>query len=362
MAVAGTWLGVQPARAVASVRRLRSSPVTVLAIESGPRGWALLEYVELVGSAVDYLGEAGVAKVTITDRSRYLADVRASLAKTGATHYFYDPRTGSQHSVGAVWQSMAMAWILAWRGVTPIARVPDFAHRRWRTQCAIVTSARGVATCVLAPALVVRYFPHRRLVGPMIMALSRSRVDELASMRAIEPESPVATAVFTGSLYEPRTAFLLALRARLRERGLDLVIAGRELGQERDSNDAYWARLVAADVLVTTADQMTGPGLDTMDALHLVYRYSEALAAGALLVAPVVPGSEQTFRPGVDYVAFSSLDQAAELVERYLVEHDQRARIASTGRARMAELVADHAYWRMIDDGLGTHALRGTAD
>ena len=275
----------------------------------------------------------------------------------GPPHYFYDPRTGSQQTVGGVWQAFVLAWLLALHGVTPIARVPDFAHRRWRTQCAIVTAASGVATCVLSPSVVGRYFPHRRLVGPMIMALSQARIDELEALRRARPEHEAARAVFTGSLYEPRQSFLEALQAEVRSRGLAFDIVGRELGAERDSNDEYWARIVDADVLVTTADQMTGPGLDPMDAVHLVYRYSEALAAGALLVAPVVPGSEDTFRPGIDYAGYSSLAQAADLVERYLLDAKQRHELACSGARRMADLVSDHAYWRMIDGGLGTHAL-----
>lgn len=361
MAVALTWLAVLPARGRAALRRAAVGEPR-LAIESGPRGWALLEYEELVGSAIDYLGEPGVVKITIGDRSRYLADVRAAVAARTPTHYFYDPRTGSQHSLGAIGQAVALAWLFAWHGVTPIARVPDFAHRRWRTQCAIVTGAAGVATCVLSPEAVRGYFPHRRLVGPMVMALSGSRIQALAAMRADRAEPAAPRAVFTGSMYEPRTTFLLGLQEDLRSRGIALVIAGRELGSERDSNEDYWARLVDADVLVTTADQMTGPGLDTMGARHLVYRYCEALAAGSLLVAPVVPGSEYAFRAGVDYAAYSSLEDAADLVERYLLDTDARHRIAQSGASRMAELVSDHAYWRMIDAGLGARALNPEPD
>jgi len=70
-----------------------------LAIESGGRGWQLIEYEEIHRSACEYLGSERVHRVVVEDRRQYSRCMRTFVRQVRPTHYFYDPRTGSQQPI-----------------------------------------------------------------------------------------------------------------------------------------------------------------------------------------------------------------------------------------------------------------------
>ncbi len=333
---------------------LSKSREPLLAVEAGVVGWTLIEYEELLATAIEYLGPSGVLKVSIEERKRYLKEIYKILQKSNVTHYIYDPRTGSQTWGTGIFQSFAIVAMFAWLRIIPVARLSDIADRKWRFQCAIVTAASGICTTVMEPSYLKWYFPHRRLVGPMLMALSHNQALHLQLLQRARLNKAINPVIFTGAMYEPRTTILLAIQNGLRNLGLDLVLQVRKIGDERDSNDAYWNRLVDAKIVVTTADHATGFGAESIDIPHLVYRYSEVLAAGSLLVAPMVPGIEQYFRPGVDFVCFSNTAEAVEKIAYYLDSESERILIAETGSERLRELTKAKTYWKLVDAALGT--------
>ncbi|NQV74108.1 glycosyltransferase family 1 protein, partial [bacterium] len=107
-----------------------------------------------------------------------------------------------------------------------------------------------------------------------------------------------------------------------------MEILPRPHAGERVSNEEYWSRFLQAEIIVTTADQIAGHGIDDLGMPHLIYRYSEALSAGALLIAPVVPGIERYFIPGRDFVSFNSTDEAAAKICFYLENQEARLKIS----------------------------------
>ena len=87
---------------------------------------------------------------------------------------------------------------------------------------------------------------------------------------------------------------------------------------------------------------------------HLVYRYTEVLASGSLLVAPIVPGVEEYFRPGVDFVSFQSeleYDGAVKDVQIPLLEDkDGKIWIGSTkGLSSFSLQKKEFTYYSFID-------------
>ena len=293
---------------------LSKSREPLLAVEAGRVGWTLIEYEELLATAIEYLGPSGVLKVSIEDRKQYLGEIYRILRKSDITHFVYDPRTGSQTWGSGIFQAFAIVAMFSWFKIIPIARLSDVAERKWRFQCAIVTAGSGTCTTCMEPFYLKWYFPHKRLVGPMLMALSHSKVLQLRQLQSTKLHIAINPVIFTGAMYEPRTTVLLAIQNGLRSKGLDLALQARNIGDQRDSNEAYWNRLVDAEIVVTTADHVIGHGAESIDIPHLVYRYSEVLAAGSLLVAPMVPGIEMYFRPGVDFVDFSSTAEAVDKI------------------------------------------------
>jgi glycosyltransferase involved in cell wall biosynthesis len=189
------------------------------------------------------------------------------------------------------------------------------------------------------------------------MAISYQRLESLRLLRESQAKIGGTRAVFSGSLYEPRTTILNEIRDNVRERGRELEILARPHAGERVSNEEYWSRLSQADIIVTTADQIAGPGIDDLGMPHLIFRYSEALAAGALLIAPTVPGIERYFIPGRHFVSFDSIEDVAEKICFYLENEDERLKISRAGNERISNLISTYAYWVAIDVALGTDSM-----
>jgi hypothetical protein len=343
--------------AARALREPRQRTPPVLCLDAGAGGWEIIEYKELLQTAVEYCGAANVRQIVIQPGTEYVREVRRAVETADPTHYCYSPRTGSQNTVRGMLEAFRLGCMFAWRGVTPIAVLSDLPVRRWRAQCAIVTAEAGVVVSLMSPRLVRSIFPHRRIVGPTIMAMSARTLRMLDGLRAARPATAHATALFTGSLYEPRTTTLNEIQRLLRAQGKDLTIRGRAFGGPRISDEQYWTQMVNAAIVVTTADQVVVPGADAIDLPHLIYRYLEATAAGVLLVAQDLPGLARYFVAGEHFVSFRSPSDAAERIAYYLGHDEERRAIAANGHARARALIESRAYWLSIDTALGRHGL-----
>jgi hypothetical protein len=326
-------------------------------IESGELGWKLIEYEELLACAAEYLGEAQVSKFAIETNCNYLVKVAKEIKERKPTHYVYDPRTGSQSWASGLLESITLNFLFAWHDIVPIARLSDMPERRWRIQCAIVTSHSGICTTLMLPAQMRFIFPHRRLIGPMMMAMSNATVNRLILERKQRPSSSKPRVIFTGAMYEPRASFMLCLKENLHSRGIELILVTRSINEQRDANEAYWNRLLNADIVVTTADLSIGLGAENMNIPHLIYRYSEVLASGALLIAPCVPGIDKYFKQGTHFASFSNVGHAADVIEFYYQSNLERKYIAECGSQRIQQLTQTQSFWREIDFALGVEGF-----
>ena len=328
-----------------------------LALEAGIGGWNLIEYKELYNTACEYLGSANVSRIVIDRNANYLRQVLSLPNKDTVTHYFYDPRTGSQSWIGGFWQSLRIALFLQQNDIVPIAALTDFPMRRWRMQSAMVTARRGVVVSIMSQKEVGHIFPHKRVVGPCLVPFSVKTERVVDSLIAHRADGSPPRAIFAGSLYEPRTTELRIVSEEVRAHGGVFEILGRGIGTERISDEAYWARLCNAEIVFTTASQMTQKGCDLQHLPHLIYRYLEVLACGNLLVAPEVPGIRRYFTPGRDFVAFDTLEHAAEKIHQYLNDASGRLEIARNGKARATALIGARTYWLTVDIGLGADSM-----
>ena len=336
-------------------RSLDPTLKSVLCVDAGEEGWRIIEYEELYSSASEFFGTDNVVKVTIVNRERYVRQVLQTLRSNSITHYIYDPRSGSDRYVKAIYQSICLAMLFQWFDVVPIARITDVPVRRWRLQVSIITAINGVCITLMHPTLVRPFFHHSRVVGPLHMPMSKTTLAKLAEIREQHGDERDRTdVVFTGSLYEPRITYLRRVEDILKTRGVPLKMVTRELGEPRDPNSRYWKRLIDAGVIITTADQLSGPGIDRIGAPHLLYRYTEVLSAGALLVAPAVPGISRCFRPNQDFLACDGPEDAANKIEEAVRDHSSRNAIARSGYRRIRQLVEMDFFWRSIDSALGT--------
>ncbi len=324
----------------------QSTFLTRICIEAGREGWNLIEYQEIGWSASEFFGAGGVVQHSVCDRKRYLQAAQTIIREVRPEFYWFDPRSGAQEPLRAIAQSVALAVILAWYGVTPIAWLANAPHRVWRLQAEVITVRRGVCLNFAHPKAGGVRFAHGRIHGPCFFPLSQATLHRLQAERAQKPKKLNPVVSFVGSLYEPRRSRLEALRDDLARRGVRLNLIAPELTGKRLTNDEYWAAMLESDILITTADHETSDVEDVVHEPHLVFRYTEALAAGAALVAPIVKGSEDQIRAGRDYLSFESIEEAAKRVLELQEDAQLRASVADQGHRTMERLVESGTFWR----------------
>ena len=338
----------------------RHSPRTVnLAIASGVNGWKLIEYQELFRSATEYLGPKSVYKIAVSEPERFLSEVSQSLVERAATHFFFDPRGGPQGPWRGTWVAIRLGAFLSFKRITPICVLTDFPVRRWRRQVSIVSARKGLVVLIANPSALGRPIAHRRFFGPLPMALSAETVNKLGqgAKRPTEKQ-PRDEVLFVGSLYEPRKSFIESVQEGLKENGIDLVIQGRALGEKRSADQTYWRSIQRADIVITTARQVGGLGIDRVASTHMIYRAIEVPAAGSVLAIEQVESMQRYLVPGEEFVEFNSVEDAVAQIQYLLrVNPTRLAEIARSGRTRVQHLSAAHTYWTIIDAGLGSDSL-----
>ena len=276
------------------------------------------------------------------------------------THYAYSPRTGSQEVMRGLYESFMILLAMTFWRVIPIVFLTDLPVRLWRAQSAVVSAFSGVVVTLMPPRLTRPIFPHSRMIGPYVMPFSKNTFDQMARSiknRELAGEKRQEKPIFIGSLYEPRVTKLNAIQLALNAKGIEFDIRGRVISGPRRSDTEYWNQLLSSSIVVTTADQLELPVSDWHWLPHFVYRYTEALACGALLVAPTLNGIDRYFLAGVHYVGFTSVEDAIEKIEYFYKNVSERNRIAIAGRQRVKSLVYSGSFWAGIDIALGPHSI-----
>lgn len=317
-----------------------------ICIESGRKGWDLIEYQEIGQSATEFFGVDSVVKHSVIDRKRYVSECLSIVRSTRPKLYWVDPRSGSQEPFRAVFQSFALAVIFAWYGVTPLAWLADGPNRVWRLQAEVLTAKSGTCLVFMHPRKGGVRFAHCRVHGPCIFPLSIMTLRRLQIERSRKQDDADLVVSFVGSLYEPRRSRLLALGESLAQQGVRLRLIAPELTGRRLTNAEYWDALVQSDILVTTADHVESNGHDVVLEPHFVFRFTEALAAGTALVAPVVRGSEALVRPGLDYAPYGSLTEAAALIVELCISSRRRSFVSEHGHDTISHLVEGGWFWK----------------
>lgn len=336
--------GVRPV--ISSPRRPRS-----LLIGAGAKGWDLIEYKEIYASASEYLGAPNVARLVFSGDRSMLAEFREALREVQPSHYYYDPRSGSQRFFPAIWQALVIGVQLERLRITPICALTDFPVKRWRLQTAIVSARSGVVTSLMSPSVVRTVFPHRRIIGPMPFPLS------VATLKLLQEKKSKSTpqqsglgdkVVFVGMLYEPRKSTIEAIQQGLARRGVPMEIIGRMPDGSRIPDDEYWNIVSTARLVVCTSSQISGRHTDFNGHNHFIYRFIEVTAAGTALAIEPVEDSEHLLRPDVDYIAYSSAEEAVEKIAGAWESPSRIDWLAERGLAQTSKMIGSSLFWRSV--------------
>jgi hypothetical protein len=322
-----------------------------LLIGAGTQGWQLIEYQEISASASEYLGASNVSRVAFSATRPMLREFGETLREVRPSHYYFDPRSGSQRPLKSVWEAVVIGFHLERYGVEPICVITDFAYRRWRLQSAIVSARSGVVTSLMSPSVIGKLFPHKRIIGPMPFPLS------VATLRALQQRKKRSEerwrtlrdrVVFIGMLHEPRKSVIEAIKSGLAQREILMEVFGRAPDGSRMSEDDYWGILLNARLVVSTSSQMGENGTDFSDRNHFIYRFIETTAAGTALAIGPVEGSEHLLEPDSDYIAFSSAEEAVEKISSAWHERGALEKISRRGASRSKDLIESHRYWTLV--------------
>jgi hypothetical protein len=329
----------------------------VVCIEAGSRGWESIEFQEISQSAREYAGEGAVIELVIESPRTYLGQVRKTFAKSEVTHYFYDPRTGSQNFFPSLWQSLILGTMLTLMDIVPIGYGTNISERQWRLQLAIVTAKKGVCVCFMDASALSRIFPHRRIVGPSIMPFSLKTFERISTLRPESNSQQKKPASFVGSLYEPRTTTLSQIKEGLDKRGISFEVSTRNLGERKGPEESYWEALSGAEIQITTTSQLRLRGTDMSEVNQLVFRSTEALVCGAALVIEAVEGMGIHFQDGLHLYSFSTPDEAVAIVEKLLRDKAQLASVQLAGHQKIEEVIRSQLFWRTVDVALGAFSV-----
>lgn len=324
----------------------------LLAIEAGEVAWEHIFFKEAFQSAKEFLGDEQVVKLAVKPNQSYVRQVSDLVKKHPITHYFYDPRTGSQKLVPALFQSFQLVALFSRQGIVPIAYCTDISLRRWRFQAAIVSALNGVCVCHTRDDIAKRMFPHDRLIGPSLMPLSEKTLAYLGELRQEKSKNNPLKVSFFGSLYEPRVSQLEEIRKGLESAGINFEIRGRVPGGERISDEDYWKEIISADILVSTSSQPKIRGMDLGYVNHLLYRFTEALACGVCLVIEDAPGVEKFFVHLTDLVLWRDSKQAIDAIVQLGSKPNRIKRIGRDGGTSLSKLVQIQAFWVDVEKQL----------
>lgn len=349
------WIVLLPAWLLGiPARRRRRGVSGLVALESGRVGWTQVFFEELWQSLREYAGDDRVVQHVIDRDLPYLRQFRELIRLNNPSHVVLDMRTPGQSWRRSLIEAIGVSWLMLRTGRTAVVILPDAFYRRLRWQAACLTAFEGVVLTFASSDILAPVFPHRRIVGPLPMPVSRQRLAWLEQIR--EPDAVGGSQVqFIGHYYPPRSDLLEAVADRLAGKGISLSINGDKWGT---SNEDYWRTLATSTVVITTC--MQGPDRpfgDWMWTQQLVFRYNETLAAGSALVAARVQGSERFFTPGVDFLEFVSLDEAVSAIESLLFDPVLRERIAKQGHATSRALSETNAFWSIADSVLLKHPI-----
>ncbi len=330
---------------------------TLLCIESGEKGWELIECKEIYLSALEYIGSSKVKKISITKNVSYINQVYYNLNKYKPTHYLYDSRTGSQKNISGFIQSVIISFLFQINGVVPICTLTDLPMRNWRLQTAIVTCKRGIVISLMSPKDISSIYPHSRVIGPLTMPFSNQTLSQIELLNKSNRNNKKDRVVFVGSLYYPRTNILNQIKIGLKKNNINFFIKGRELGSSKAIDDIYWLGLINAEMIVTTANQVTTNLTDWSHLNHLIYRYIEVPICGSVLVAQKVPGLEKYFQEDVHYISYNTPEEAIKKISYFINNKNELDEIRYRGKNKAISIVKSNLYWNTVDSNLRKYSL-----
>ena len=319
-----------------------------IAVEAGKVGWESPVYNEIFESAMEYFGQGQVCKIGIDRNKGYTSQVYGQIKSLTFKYYFFDPRTTSTNFTKCSLQIFALTFILGVCNVKPIVMVTDFSVRMWRYGALALTAKHGHVFNFLETSLMGEHHFHSRVLSLQMFPMSKKTFQNLESFDRNKPLSLPISIGFVGAIYSSREFFFKSLREEILNSPVLNKLCQLDLKDKdyKDGPSDYFKKLAYNDAIITTtipepcADYIQ----DRLDIPQMVFRITEALALGKLLICTPVPGMERYIIPDVDYILLEKIIDIKK-INKSLEELEL---IRQSGHAKMKWHIQNQTFWKQL--------------
>jgi glycosyltransferase involved in cell wall biosynthesis len=325
---------------------------TKVVIEAGSRGWDSNFFCELLISAGEFFGSENVIRLTILPNEDRLKQLKHSIIGNKVRFLIYDPRTNNRDSIYDLYDALLVSIYCRLRGIRVIAYLTDPSITLWRLQSIIASRANGSIVTPMSNEKLGWLVWRIKISGPLPMPIS-IRTSMFMRGRLLESTrnfDGIESLTFRGSLYRPRLTFFANLNTILEQKGSPLRLIANSKDESLISTADYWNALIDNAVCITTTFQVVPQGIraDRPWINQMVFRISEALAAGNLLFSSPCPGLEELFERGKHYVEYKDEEDLANQIIFYASNTIEATKIRLEGNAQMFNLISQQFFWREV--------------
>lgn len=284
-----------------SIRKDSNSKFSnLLTIQAGIKGLEGVFLEELVASAIQDFGAGQVRTQPINRDRSYLIQLISFFKLQNPKYLILDPRTLSSNGIVGVIQSILSCLLFSLRGITPIVFLTDASIIKWRIESIVWTSRYGKCVMLIPPSTLGKLFPHNRTYGPIFMPITFKTID--TGLKNSDRRTSLKPKIgFSGTIYPERAEYLEAIVSSSKKLGVEVNIQEKTLSIK---NEDYWRFLNDHEIIFTTTVQTNIENnlVDNLEVNQMVFRISEAISLGKILITTPVLGLDTFFKRNYDFI------------------------------------------------------------
>ncbi len=259
-----------------------------------------------------------------------------------------DPRTFNDDYFIALLEVLSLNFTCARSEIQIRIYLTDAAVIRWRQFSVMLSTNSGHIISILIPNHFSYSVPHNSLVGPVLMPLSKKTINKQSNISLSNSPLKRPKLGYFGWLYPERTNDLINLKEFSKKQNLDLRIVPKSNSL---SNEEYLGMLRDTPIVFVSISQsntlMRSDFLFIYDWWHhhIVWKISEVLTAGSLLIVDDIPDLAELFIEGEDYFALPTFSQTHlnKLLPK-LVDQELVKRVSESGHIKYRNYIKSDSF------------------
>ena len=319
----------------------------LLTIQAGVKGLDGVFLEELVASAIQDFGANQVRIQPINRDKSYLVQVLSFFKFQNPKYLILDPRTLSSYGLVGVIQSIVSCMLFSLRGITPIVFLTDASIIKWRIESIVWTSRYGKCVMLIPPSTLGGLFPHNRTYGPIFMPITFKTIDN--ALKSLKRQTSLKPKIgFSGTIYPERAKYLEEIVSASKKLGVEVNIQEKNLSIK---NEDYWEFLNDHEIIFTTTVQTNIENnlVDNLQVNQMVFRISEAISLGKILITTRVLGLDTFFKRNYDFIEIGAAKSLSIECENAV---NKAINLSNSRRAKdndsYINLIKNKCFWRIL--------------